>query len=431
MADILYAFMQKKEVTIQKNDKPCTTNTCNYQCTRYADKKPGFSTTLVRDSVLLLMIVLGAIYLYTRSKKKIYLYGGLLFVVLIIGSVVYSSFKEKQAQLCTDQNNKHSTTSQVISIADTSFRSVGDEFKHTNDEFAATDSSFVSANDTEFKSSADEFGSNKPLDTPTEVTADYTLLYTLMVLFSVTILIGVCIRYPVFRKYRGLFLLSSVVYLGFISGACPCMIMSFQNTVLAMLGNHVHWVSMLWFLGLLPLTYFFGRVWCGWLCHLGGLQEFLFQSAKLKILKSDTSQKALTYIQLSLFVLLLVQLIVTHTNIYVHYDPFKVAFNLVSANTTGYVLLALLLFSSVLIYRPFCRMVCPVGFILGWVTYLPGARKLQIKDTCVNCKSCSKACKQHALIHKHKATELRQKDCLLCGECIDHCKRSSLSVTKK
>ena len=140
----------------------------------------------------------------------------------------------------------------------------------------------------------------------------------------------------------------------------------------------VSWVSMLWFLGLLLLTYFFGKVWCGWLCHLGGLQDFLFKVTGWYFLSSQKSQRVLNYIQIGLLATLLVQLLITRSNIYVHYDPFKVAFNLISANTTGYILLVLLLLSSVLIYRPFCRMACPVGLILGWVTLIPGARKLKV-----------------------------------------------------
>lgn len=241
------------------------------------------------------------------------------------------------------------------------------------------------------------------------------------------------IKYPWFRKTRALFLLAGLVYLGFYRGACPCMISSFQNTVLAILGVSIKLESLLWFLLLVVGAYLFGKIWCGWLCHLGALQEFIFKSSKIRILATNKAQKILKGIQLSVFIIWILQLVITKTNIFCEYDPFKVAFNLISASTTGYVLLAILLISSVLIYRPFCRSICPVGFILGLTTYLPGSRKLDKDSLCINCKSCDKECKQRALIHENKVTTLRNEDCIMCGECISECKIKALNVkwTKK
>jgi len=443
----------------------CVPNCSVSNCSELASNGNPLETRLV---LLAFISVMLTIFLYQKYKKKIYLLGGialslglvaLLFIpsqqlpisrkncpVLvspIVGKIndtlpsteflpPNEDFQQSEAK---DSFEKKATTNPVDSFqnAGVEFAPVGNEFSSsgetakevskTTDEFAAPSSEFASADSTQ-KTQTTATPEDKPEDKPT----DYSLLYQLAVLFSLLILISFLIKYESFRRTRGLFLMVTVVYLGFFKGACPCMILSFQNTILALLGSPVGWITLVWFLGLLPLTYFFGKVWCGWLCHLGGLQDFLFQSPKLELLKSQKAQKILRYSRIGLLLVLIIQLIITRSNLYIHYDPFKVAFNLFSANTTGYVLLVLLLISSVLIYRPFCRAVCPVGLILGWISMIPGARQLSKKDTCIDCSSCSKSCRSKAMIYEEKKSKLNVQDCILCGECMGSCKKNSLYI---
>ncbi|MDP2423681.1 MAG: 4Fe-4S binding protein [Bacteroidales bacterium] len=301
---------------------------------------------------------------------------------------------------------------------DTSFVQSGNDFAPLDDEFASGEFQTI-----EDSSSVPE-NSDQSLSR-----ADKKFLIELVILFTVLIIISFFIKNEAFRKFRGLFLLATVVYLGFIKGACPCMILSFQNLVLAGLGQQVAWISLIWFLALLPLTYFFGKIWCSWLCHLGGLQEFLFQADGLKILKSLKAQAFLRYFRIAVLVILIVQLIVTRTNIFIHYDPFKMAFNLFSANTAGYVLLVILLLLSVLIYRPFCRAFCPVGVALAWVSYLPGAKNITKTNSCTDCKRCSDVCKTHAIVYENGISRLNIHDCIFCGDCMGSCRKNSITIS--
>lgn len=250
---------------------------------------------------------------------------------------------------------------------------------------------------------------------------------SILVLF-LTVIAGILVRFKTTRKLKVFMLLGTTIYLGFINGACPCMISSFQNVVLYSIGVEVRPVLMLWFLGLIPITYFFGKVWCGWVCHLGALQEFIFRPGVAKILQNHKSQIILKYIRIATLIILVAQIIITRTNVFIHYDPFKVAYNLFSANILGYVLLAIMLVSSALIYRPFCRTFCPVGLILGWVSHIPGATKLNKNESCIDCKNCSTQCRQKAMIFENKKSILNNEDCMLCGDCMDSCKFSSLEI---
>ena len=445
------------ETTTEQGKPGCVTGCSGSTCSElFSAGDPGAS----RLFLLIAAAIMLTLYAWRKSGKKLYLAGGSLVTLALAGLLIFTAISNKsKAEKCdVSVNKKIGTVKQPLPEAD--FEMPAGEFEAV-DSATRTDStgekppkgsqSLAITHDTvlnpvesntssgEFKPLSDEFAPIDPVGTETEFSAveeqqgkeagrNYLLLYQLAVLFSLLILISFFMKYEDFRKTKGLFLLASVVYLGFIRGACPCMILSFQNTILTMLGNDIELISLVWFLGLIPVTYFFGKVWCGWLCHLGALQELLFRTPGLGLLKKRRSQKIMRMVRIVILIILLLQLLITRTNIFIHYDPFKVAFNLFSANTTGYVLLVLLLVSSVLIYRPFCRAVCPVGLILGWVVMIPGARRLTKQETCTDCVSCSKNCRYQALTYENKISTLDIQDCILCGDCLGSCRKNALQA---
>jgi len=251
-------------------------------------------------------------------------------------------------------------------------------------------------------------------------------LFWILGIIGFTVLAGFFVRFRTVRNLRGIFLVVSLVVLGFYRGACPCPISGLQNVVLAGLGVEVPLVSLIWFLALLPVTYFFGRVYCGWICHLGALQEFIYLPSKIKILQTEKAQKRLRAVRIFFLAVLILQLIITRTNIFKHYDPFKAAFNLMSSNLLSWILLGLLLVSSVFIYRPFCKTVCPVGLILGWVNKLPGASVLGNNGECSGCKTCEMQCKIRAITRDDKFSQLDNQECIACGECVANCHKNAI-----
>lgn len=428
---------------------------CDASCSLYTAEHPGMG--LANTIFIALLILLGTFWLYNSYQKKKYiLVVGVIAALLVTGSyfaaplfrstdkipdtcpVLKPNGKtalKKDTFLAPGNEFESSTDSALVvnakdTITDKEFASVsgdefqgpsGDEFKSTSDEFQPAGGE-ATENNTTAKAQVDDIKS-KPLN--------MTMIYEPVAIFFILALISFFIRYKWFRSLRGLFLLGGLLYFGFYRGACPCMISGFQNGILMLLGVPVRWESALWFFLLVPATYLFGRVWCGWLCHLGALQELIFKSPKLSLLQSSKAQKILKIILISVFVLWILQLLIMRSNLYCTIDPFKAAFNLYSTSLTGWILLGILLIGSVLIYRPFCRTICPVGLVLGWISYIPGAKKLNKNDHCINCKSCNNDCDYRAMIYENKTTTLRNEDCILCGECISDCKKNALSVDRK
>ena len=123
---------------------------------------------------------------------------------------------------------------------------------------------------------------------------------------------------------------------------------------------------------------------------------------------------------------ILIQLIITQTIEWSKIGPFKVIFNLYSPNITGYILLGILLISSLFIHRPFCKMVCPAGLIFGWITKMPGASVLGITNSCTGCKICSISCNINAITRENNISKLDNQECIMCGECMNDCRVKSI-----
>lgn len=258
---------------------------------------------------------------------------------------------------------------------------------------------------------------------------DHKLFFPILSLIM-TALAGVFVRYESTRKLRGVFLITSAVVLGFYIGACPCPISSFSYAIIAMTGGIFVWENIIWFVALIPLTYIFHKTWCGWVCHLGALQEFLYMpAAKIKFLRSRRTQLVMKYMRYVLVLTLIVQVAITHSYMYDSIDPFKTAYNLgYNAGYTEWILLALLLISSIFIYRPFCKAACPIGLILGWITKIKGAAVLGYEDNCTNCAVCARTCNTQAIYRNNNQSTLENKECIACGECMDGCRQSALKI---
>ena len=245
-------------------------------------------------------------------------------------------------------------------------------------------------------------------------------IYILLLLLC---FIGFAYKTNTIQHFRPFILLCSLVYFGFIMHGCPCILFYIQGFILFLIGKSAFWIPFVFIIAILILSVIFGPIWCGWLCWLGALQEFVYQKNKWNLLKTQKAQKILLRIQIVAFILLVLWVILTKRPVLCAYDPFISIFRLKIFNWIGYITVPLLLLSSLFIYRPFCRILCPIGLMLYMIKYLPFARKMKLEN-CTNCKKCYSYCKLHAL-HDKKV----ENSCIMCGACKEaKCKLSRTKI---
>ena len=78
---------------------------------------------------------------------------------------------------------------------------------------------------------------------------------------------------------------------------------------------------------------------------------------------------------------------------------------------------------SLLVYRPFCKYLCPLGAFYGLFNGV-GFYRLRIEETkCVRCGKCQKACPMDVDIVKTP----NSPECIRCGKCVDTCPTKAIS----
>jgi polyferredoxin len=168
--------------------------------------------------------------------------------------------------------------------------------------------------------------------------------------------------------------------------------------------------------GLIVLAAVLGRVFCGWICPLGGLIEatdFLLSPLRKRnplALRGFPKRKALIRYPVSLLLLGVVLISVfTSAPVLQFLHPNVWIIRIVSLTTVGLVFLGLLILFSLFARRLWCTYLCPLGALYGLLARIP---LLRLKITaCSSCGRCDR-CPTEAANYADK--EIMPHQCLLC-----------------
>jgi polyferredoxin len=241
---------------------------------------------------------------------------------------------------------------------------------------------------------------------------DQLIKLILLLVFMATATI--IIRYSL-SKYRKMILIASVVALGFYLGGFLCLT-AIQNLF-------IKWQTgyLLLFLTVFISALIAGRVFCGYICPFGALQELLHLK-RISLTIPPAWNRYLNKVKYVLLVYLLVRIIVTGQVTLLGYTPFKVLFAWGGTPLSIGLSIALAIL-SLIIYRPFCRYLCPLGAFLALISRL-SLFKIRFNSNCVNCLLCQKACKSGAITGR--PPRIDSSECILCGECLEKCPKKAI-----
>ena len=190
-----------------------------------------------------------------------------------------------------------------------------------------------------------------------------------------------------------------------------------------------------------------GRFVCGWLCPFGLIQEALYKIPffkKLRVLPGDRALRLLKYVILALFVLLLPMVV---TDFVGQGQPWfckyicpagtlEAGLPLAIANpgvraAVGALfwwkvgLLAAIVLLSLLVYRPFCRYLCPLGAIYGLFNPLSLYRYRVDAQRCTHCGKCARG---SVLLAVEPYKTPNSPECIRCGACRSACPTSAIQA---
>jgi len=216
------------------------------------------------------------------------------------------------------------------------------------------------------------------------------------------------------KKVGYLFLLISTIF-GFMIFApmFPNQIQLLAVGDTSQLGGPAQIVGLILLL-FIVLTFVFGRIFCGYLCPIGAVQELAYN---MPVKKLKLGNKKLSIVFHLLFFLAFIVLSVVFSIKILAYFGFRDFFYLNVMSLFFYAFLILLIL-SVFVYRPFCRFFCPYGAVLSLVS-IKSIFKFRRKDNCIDFKKC-KACEKECPTNEAGRSDLKQ-ECYLCSRCRYAC----------
>lgn len=197
---------------------------------------------------------------------------------------------------------------------------------------------------------------------------------------------------------------------------------------------------------LLIIGSLFGRFVCGWLCPFGFFQDLLHKipfPKKVRELPKEKILVKLKYLILLIFVIILPMYLVNNVG---NGSPYFCKFICPAGTLEGGIPLVLLnkslrgvigflfvwknvilitiIILSIMIYRPFCKFICPLGAIYSLFNKVSFYRYSINCNKCVNCGKCAKVC----MMNVDPVKDPNDLECIRCGNCRKACTNGAIEL---
>ena len=188
------------------------------------------------------------------------------------------------------------------------------------------------------------------------------------------------------------------------------------------------------FIGVLGVSLLAGRAFCGWMCPIGTLQDFLANLSS-RFIKNKNKQPASKQISLpskislrndawlrSLKYLVLAVILLAST--FAIYPPLRdicparAFFSFQLTTPLLWSVLIAFVITSMANRRFWCKYLCPLGAILAPFNKIAPLRLVLNQVSCTNCRRCDSACPMDI---PDLTNNLRSAECIECLECQEAC----------
>jgi hypothetical protein len=207
---------------------------------------------------------------------------------------------------------------------------------------------------------------------------------------------------------------ATLVYLGFIDGGF-LSVSHITSGIIVGPGVYLRDMAVLVMIAFTVVTtLLWGRVFCGFLCPFGVLQDFITRIVPRRFQRAVPQRIHDRAIYLKYGILLLIvglAALPAQIAVYQYFEPFGTVFYL----STSPLLLSIaggFLVASAVVPRFYCRYACPLGAALG-VASLLSIFRIRRVEQCEPCKVCEIACPTGAI----RGPEIDFKECVRCNVC--------------
>lgn len=235
-----------------------------------------------------------------------------------------------------------------------------------------------------------------------------------------------------------------LIIMGFktaIHAICPyasvCFGLSPQGFFQAFLG--AFWITA--FIGVLFLFHslLYGRVFCGYICPLGTIQEAIFSFRTMKYKKMHKLpyfyERRFNKLKYAVLLVTMALAIFGIAYVFIRFCPFYALSQLPSLAIPGLLVFAAIIGIGLFYERFWCRFLCPYAGLLNLfqaLGVLAGIRRRMIRrnlERCIDCGVCDINCPMNLYITEHEFVQ--DVDCIHCNECAKCCPKPGTICCEK
>jgi MauM/NapG family ferredoxin protein len=206
-------------------------------------------------------------------------------------------------------------------------------------------------------------------------------------------------------------------------------------------------VAFLWSLVVVALTVLFGRAFCGWLCPVGTMNHLVsWATRRMRRGAPAKVNRWRAHFRWKYLVLIALLAVTALGSLQIGLlDPLSLGLRSIAAGLlpagstglpgegfrpriyqwawlTGAIFLGLLV-ANVWIARWWCRALCPLGALLGWISRAAIFRIAVDPDSCTHCNQCAADCQgADEPFERHRVSE-----CHVCLNCISTCPEGAIA----
>jgi polyferredoxin len=188
---------------------------------------------------------------------------------------------------------------------------------------------------------------------------------------------------------------------------------------------------MFMLIAFVAISILFRKAFCGWICPVGTISEWLWQTGQSLFTRSlrwprwlDVPLRSLKYILLALFLYVVIAMPVPEIRAFLG-SPYGLVADVKMLNffremgRATAIFLVVLAGLSLVVKNVWCRYLCPYGALMGLVALASPARITRNAAACIDCAKCAKACP--AGLPVDRLASIHSAECTACLSCVAVC----------
>ncbi|MGB0206338.1 MAG: 4Fe-4S binding protein, partial [Neptuniibacter sp.] len=232
-----------------------------------------------------------------------------------------------------------------------------------------------------------------------------------------------------FKKFRFAYLVFTLFFIGWYAQG-QLSIVNITGAIQSILaGGNLNFflydpMTLVIWAFVVPTFFIWGRgTFCGWLCPFGALQELSTQLLSKLNLPNFEPDESLDRILKKIKYLLLLAILTAAftspvwTDRLVEIEPFKTSITFYFVRYWPFIVWAIIaVLASTLIYKGYCRYVCPLGAAMAVLGKLRIMNWLPRREECGSpCQLCKKSCAYESI---NRDGSIDYDECFQCLDCV-------------